>query len=124
MLSLSSILSEGRLRWFDHVHRMRSERIPKALLFGELATGLRKRGRPCLRYKDVCKRDMLQANIDPKTWESLAEERTLLRSKVLERTRTAEAIKIAREEERRARKNAGGRGERETSSSLEDGKMP
>ena len=77
MLSMRSILRERRLRWLGHVHRMGSKRIPKSLLFGELATGLRKRGRPCLRYKDVCKRDMLQANIDPKTWESLAAERTL-----------------------------------------------
>ena len=75
------------------------------------ATGLRKWGRPFLRYKDVCKRDMLQANIDPKTWESLAAERTLWRSKVHEGTLAAEAESIALQEERRARRKAGGRGE-------------
>jgi hypothetical protein len=111
LLSMSSILRKRRLRWLGHVHRMRSERIPKALLFGELATGLRKRGRPCLRYKDICKRYMLQANIDPKTWKSLAAERTLWRSKVHEGTLAAEAESIVLEEKRQARRNAGGRGE-------------
>ena len=65
---MSSILRERRLQRLGHVHRMGSERIPKAQLFGELATGLRKRGCLSLRYKYVCNMDMMQANIDPKTW--------------------------------------------------------
>jgi hypothetical protein len=111
MLSMHSILSERRLRWLGHVHRMSSERIPRALLYGELATGVRKRGRPCLRYKDVCKKDMSLALINHKTWESIAEERTLWRSKVREGVLIAEATLNARSEERRARrKGNGGRG--------------
>ena len=54
---------------------------------------------------------MLQANIDPKTSESLADERTLWRSKVHEGILAAEAKSIALQEERRARRKAGGRGE-------------
>ena len=64
MLSMHSIPSERRLRWLGHVHRIGSERIPRALFYGELATDLRKRGHPCLRYKDVCRKEMLLASID------------------------------------------------------------
>ena len=111
MLSMHSILSERRLRWLGHVRRMSSERIPRALLYGELATGKRKRGRPCLRFKDVCKKDMSLAQIDYKTWETIAEERTSWRAKVREGIHVAEASLIALSEERRARrKGRRGRG--------------
>jgi hypothetical protein len=36
-------------------------RIPKDILFGELATGTLQTGRPGQRYKDVCKRDLSHA---------------------------------------------------------------
>ena len=39
---------------------------------GELATGSRPAGRPVLRYKDVCKRDMKTGNINPTDWEATA----------------------------------------------------
>ena len=109
MLSINSILSERRLRWIGHVHRMGAERIPRALLYGELAAGTRKRGRPCLRFKDVCKKDLLLARIEPNTWESHAEERTSWRSKVREGTQAAEATLTERSEEKRARRKARGR---------------
>ena len=35
------------------------------MLYGELATGLRPAGRPTLRYKDVCKRDLRAGDIGP-----------------------------------------------------------
>ena len=90
---------------------MSSERIPRALLYGELATGMRKRGRPCLRFKDVCKKDMSLVQVDHKTWETIAEERTSWREKVREGIHVAEASLIALSEERRARRKVmGGRG--------------
>ena len=39
-------------------------RILKDLLYGELVSGKRKTGRPHLRYKDVCQRDMRAASIN------------------------------------------------------------
>ena len=111
MLSMHSILSERRLRWLGHVSRMNSERIPRALLYGELATGMRKRGRPCLRFKDVCKKDMSLAQIDHKTWETIAEERTSWRAKVREGIQVAEASLTVKSEEKRARRK--GKGDRE-----------
>ena len=37
---------------------MRDDWVPKALLYSELVVGKRNFGRPRLRYKDVCKRDL------------------------------------------------------------------
>ena len=57
MTSMMSILRERRLRWLGHVHRMDPGRIPKDLLYGQLAVGTRPTRRPRHRYKDVCKRE-------------------------------------------------------------------
>ena len=42
--SLQSMIDIARLRWTGHVVRMENDRIPKALLYGRLATGIPKRG--------------------------------------------------------------------------------
>ena len=57
-------------------------RIPKDVLYGELATGGRSVGRPFLRFKDVCKRDMKFAEMDVNSWESVAADRRLWRGAV------------------------------------------
>ena len=49
--------------------------IPKDLFYGELVTGARSRGRPYLRFKDVCKRDMKACNINTESWEAFADNR-------------------------------------------------
>ncbi|KAA0188800.1 hypothetical protein HAZT_HAZT008992 [Hyalella azteca] len=49
MISLLSVLSERRLKWLGHVSGMGKGRIPKDLLYGELAEARRKTGRPKLR---------------------------------------------------------------------------
>nr|KAG5686812.1 hypothetical protein BaRGS_032029 [Batillaria attramentaria] len=77
--SLFSLLSQRRLKWLGHVRRMEPGRIPKDMLYGELREGSRPTGRPQLRFKDVCKRDMKLADIDPSTWEGAAEDRQLWR---------------------------------------------
>ena len=56
--SMYTLLSQRRLRWLGHVHRMANGCIPKDMLYGELVTGTRTVGRPYLRYRDTCKRDM------------------------------------------------------------------
>jgi len=50
-------------------------RIPKDMFYGELHEGSRFVGRPKLHFKDVCKRDMKKAEIDPNTWEEVADIR-------------------------------------------------
>ena len=54
---------------------MQDGRLPKDVLYGELASGTRRRGRPLLRFKDACKRDLGKFDIDQADWESLAGDR-------------------------------------------------
>ena len=57
-------------------------RIPKDLLYSKLATGKRKKGRPHLRFMDVCKRDIKPCGIDTNNWEKLAANRSTWKSTV------------------------------------------
>ena len=58
---------------------MDDTRIPKQLLYGELAQGKRQRGRPKLRYKDTCKVNLTRCDIDVKTWEETAQDKTAVK---------------------------------------------
>lgn len=106
-LTISTILSKRRMRWLGHVKRMDDNRIPKQLLYGELATGQRPRGRPKLRFKDVCKDTLRNLQIDPTTWEHTAADRSAWRSTVRtgaaaheERIRAEWELKRQRKKER------------------------
>lgn len=88
--SMFGLLSQRRLRWLGHVSRMEDGRIPKDMLYGQLATGTRSAGRPLLRFKDVCKRDMKAANINTDTWEDAAANRCSWRQSVIRGICTAE----------------------------------
>ncbi len=78
--TMYTLLRQCRMRWLGHVHRMEDGRIPKDILYGELASGKRSVGRPQLRYKDVCKRDMKTLNINSENWEDVAAESNRWRS--------------------------------------------
>ena len=73
--SMLALLAQRRLRWLGHLSRMEDGRIPKEMLYGELATGTRLAGRPVLRYKDVCKRDLKAGDINSEGWEAAAADR-------------------------------------------------
>ena len=77
--NLHTLLKQRRMHWLGHVVRMEDGRIPKDLLYGELAQGTRSTGRPQLRFKDVCKRDLKDLNIDLRTWETSASDRSTWR---------------------------------------------
>ena len=53
-----SLLIQIWLRWLRHVIRMKDGRIPKDILYNEITIGTRPAGRPNLRFKVVCKRDL------------------------------------------------------------------
>ena len=53
-----TLLKQRHLRWLGHLVRMADGRIPKDLLYRELVQGKHPRGRPQLRYKDICKWDL------------------------------------------------------------------
>ena len=70
------------MRWLGNVTRMEDGRIPKDLLYGELATGQRPTGRPQLRFKDICKRDLQELGINTDTWKVAATVRDAWRHTV------------------------------------------
>jgi hypothetical protein len=56
--SLYTLLKQRRMQWLGHVTRMYDDSIPKDLVYGELATGKKQKGRSKLRFKAVCIRDL------------------------------------------------------------------
>ena len=74
--SMFTLLRQCRLRWLGHVHRMPEGRIPRDLLYRELASGKRPTGRPQLRYCNVVKHDMKAVGINTESWESLVANRS------------------------------------------------
>ena len=77
--SMHSLLSQRHLRWLGHVRRMEDGRLPKDILYGQLTSGARPVGRPALRFRDACNRDMKACDISPKDWEAVPEDRTAWR---------------------------------------------
>ena len=73
--SMFTVLRQRRLRWLGHVCRMADGRISNDILYGELTSGKRKKGRPLLRYKDTCKRDLRAMGMNRPDWEELAQNR-------------------------------------------------
>ena len=66
--SMYTLLKQRRMLWLGHD----DGQIPKDLLYGKLVQGKRPTGRPQLRFKDVCKRDLKVLNIDQNNWEAAA----------------------------------------------------
>ena len=58
--------------------------LTKAIPLRELWEGTRRVGWPLLRFKDVCKRDLRLAELNPNTWEVLAQDRAAWRHDVKE----------------------------------------
>lgn len=104
--SMYTLLRQRRLRWLGHVHRMKDGRIPKDLLYGELAEGKRPTGRPLLRYKDVCKRDLEALDINVDSWEALASDRVAWRRTLKAQLPVGEAKWKEKCAEKRARRKA------------------
>ena len=103
-LSMYALLTKRRLCWLGHVTRMHDGRLPKDILFGELATGSRPTGRPTLRYKDVLKRDLKASDIAPAGFEALAADRSSWRYTTESAIETAEQKREEQWEEKRARR--------------------
>ena len=104
--SIQAILSKNRLRWLGHIKRMDNFRLPKLLLFGQLATGSRSVGRPCLRFIDVCKRDMKQGGINISSWEKVAVNRNLWRKAINSGSQTVQSNQMKHKRVKRQRLTA------------------
>ena len=62
MVQASTKITEKRLKWYGHVRRMKEEHIVRRMLDVNIP-GKRRRGRPNLRWKDACKRDMSEVGL-------------------------------------------------------------
>ena len=69
--NMFSLLKERGLRWLGHVRRMKDGRLPKDILYSELADGNKAIDRPLLRSKKVCKHYLKTCGIDMANWEVL-----------------------------------------------------
>ena len=80
MDSIYAVQMKSQLRWAGHVARMPDDRLPKQIFFGELCKGARAQGRPLLRYKDTLKATLKKCDINPDSWENIAQDRPVWRS--------------------------------------------
>ena len=113
--SMFTLLKQRRKRWLGHVVRMDDGRIPKDLLYGELVQGKRPTGRPQLRFKDVCKRDLKPSNIDQNYWEATALKRSAWRQTVQNGLSNFEETLAQQHKEKRTRRKAAAHADRPAS---------
>ena len=104
--TMYTLLRQRRLSWLGHVRRMEDGRIPKDILYGELASGKGSVGHPQLRYKDVCKRDLKALDISIECWEDMAADRKSWRSTLQRQLKAGEEQIQTLAEEKRARQKA------------------
>ena len=102
--SIETMVRSNRLRWLGHVCRMPDHRIPKQLLFGELAHGTRSRGRPKKRWKDCVKEDLNIFGMWD-NWYSTTGNRPAWRSQIHSGKSLSETRLQRRAEERRQRRH-------------------
>jgi len=79
-------------------------RIPKDLLYRELACGKRPTGQPQLRYRDVVKHDMKAVDINTESWESLAANWSKWREALTKHLKSGEEKLTQAATERRVRR--------------------
>ncbi len=97
-----SMIMSAQLRWAGHLIRMSDERIPKAVLYGQLSHGDRSTGRPRLRYKDTLKQNLSSCGIEQ--WEVRAQDRDLWRHSCRSGVSSFEAKRIIGLEDKRPRR--------------------
>ena len=101
--SMYTLLRQRRLRLLVHVLRTDDDRIPKYILYGELALGRRTTGHSHLRYKDVGVRDMKAVEIESMSWEGLAADRTKWRRALKQHLKTGKDKLMTDAADKRAR---------------------
>ncbi|KAK2192300.1 hypothetical protein NP493_35g06012 [Ridgeia piscesae] len=73
--SMQDILIRKNLRWTGLLMRVSPDRLPKQVLYSQLFSGHRKRGRPRLRFNGNIKRNLKLRDIKTDSWISPLQER-------------------------------------------------
>ena len=73
--SMEDLLIRKKLWWTGHLMRLSPDRLPKQVLYSQLSSGHRKRGRPRLRFKNIIKRNLKLRDIKIDSWTSLSQQR-------------------------------------------------
>ena len=81
--SLEETVRARQLRWAGHVSRQHDSRLPRVVMFSELATGMRSTGGQRKRFKDNLKASLKKFNIDPAAFERLSADRRAWRRAVI-----------------------------------------
>ena len=76
MEPLEDTIRKYRLRWAGHVRRMDDTRLPKKILFGNVAGGKKSAGKPKKNWVDCLEEDCARANIPYGSWTEKAKNRT------------------------------------------------
>ena len=72
--SMEDLLIRKNIRWTGHLMRMSPDRLPKQVLYSQLFSGHRKRGRPRHGFKDTIKRNLKLRDIKTDTWTSFSQQ--------------------------------------------------
>ena len=100
---MHTVLNLAQIRWTSHSIRMRDERLPKKVFYGELQAGKRSQSGQKKRYKDTLKASLKDFDIPIGSWEQSARERSKWRGLInkgaalYERKRICEAERKLRE---------------------------
>ena len=80
--SMEDLLIRKNLRWTGHLMRMSPDRLIKQILYSQMSSGHRKRGRLRLLFKDAIKRNLKLRDKMADSWSSLSQQRGKWRAKV------------------------------------------
>jgi len=72
---LTDLLIITNLRWTGHLTRMSPDRLPKQIIYSQLSSSHRKRGRPRLLFTDTIRRNLKLRDIKTDSCASLSQQR-------------------------------------------------
>ncbi|VDL93026.1 unnamed protein product [Schistocephalus solidus] len=96
------MLRQVKLRWSGDLVIMDDERLPKRIFYGDVATGARRQGGQKRHYKDTLKKSLKQLQMNPATWEDLAQDGPAWRKSGKTGSTIYEANRIAAAKAKRA----------------------